>query len=137
MTDGVAPIGADEHRGRLARAQALLATSGLDAVVVGPGSSLRYFAGAEWGLSERFLGFVLRRTGDPVWIAPAFERDRAREQIHVGSDVRTWEEDESPYALVAQALPDGRCYWARRASKRRCPSRSRTGSRRRSPPRAS
>jgi Xaa-Pro dipeptidase len=103
-TDGVAPIGADEHRGRLARAQALLAAAGLDAMVVGPGSSLRYFTGAEWGLSERFLGFVLRRTGDPVWIAPAFERDRAHEQIHVGTDVRTWEEDESPYALVAQAL---------------------------------
>jgi len=106
MTDGVAPIGADEHRGRLARAQALLAGAGLDAIVVGPGSSLRYFTGAEWGLSERFLGCVLRRTGDPVWIAPAFERDRAHQQIHVGTDVRTWEEDESPYALVAQALKE-------------------------------
>ena len=107
MTDGVEPISVDEHQGRLVRAQALLAASGLDAVVVGPGSSLRYFTGAEWGLSERFLGFVLRRTGEPVWIAPAFERDRAREQIHVGSDVRTWEEDESPYAMVAQALKEG------------------------------
>ena len=37
---------------------------------------------------------------------PAFERDRAHEQIRVGTDVRTWEEDESPYALVAQALKD-------------------------------
>ena len=107
MTDAVAPIGAEEHRGRLARAQTLLAEAGLDAIVVGPGSSLRYFTGAEWDLSERFLGCVLRRTGDPVWIAPAFERDRAHEQIHVGTDVRTWEEDESPYALVAQALKDG------------------------------
>jgi Xaa-Pro dipeptidase len=107
MTEGVEPIRTDEHQGRLARAQALLATSGLDGLVVGPGSSLRYFTGAEWGLSERFLGFVLRRTGDPVWIAPAFERDRAREQIHLGSDVRTWEEDESPYAMVAQALKEG------------------------------
>ena len=106
MTDGVAPIAADEHRARLARAQALLGASGLDAVVVGPGSSLRYFTGAEWGLSERFLGFVLRRTGDPVWIAPAFERDRAREQVQVGTDLRTWEEDESPYAMVAQALKE-------------------------------
>jgi Xaa-Pro dipeptidase len=104
MIDGVAPIGVDEHRGRLARAQVLLAEAGLDAIVVGPGSSLRYFTGAEWGLSERFLGFVLRRSGDPVWIAPAFERDRAHEQIHVGTDVHTWEEDESPYAMVAQAL---------------------------------
>jgi Xaa-Pro dipeptidase len=107
LVDGVAPIGADEHRGRLAHAQALLAEAGLDAIVVGPGSSLRYFTGAEWGLSERFLGFVLRRAGDPVWVVPAFERDRALEQIHVGSDVRAWQEDESPYALVARALKEG------------------------------
>jgi Xaa-Pro dipeptidase len=78
----------------------------LDALVVGPGSSLRYFTGAEWGLSERFLGFVLGRRGDPVWVVPAFERDRALEQIQVGSDVRAWEEDRSPYALVAQALKE-------------------------------
>jgi Xaa-Pro dipeptidase len=100
------PIGVDEHRGRLARAQALLADSGLDAIVVGPGSSLRYFTGAEWGLSERFFGFVLGRRGDPVWVVPGFERDRGLEQIRVGGDVRAWQEDESPHALVARALQD-------------------------------
>jgi Xaa-Pro dipeptidase len=105
-TDGVSPIAADEHRARLARAQRLLAEGGLDAMVVGPGSSLAYFTGAEWGLSERFLGLILGRTGDPVWVAPAFERDRALEQIRLGTDVRVWQEDESPYALVARALRD-------------------------------
>jgi Xaa-Pro dipeptidase len=100
------PIGVEEHRGRLARAQALLADSGLDAIVVGPGSSLRYFTGAEWGLSERFFGFVLGRRGDPVWVVPGFERDRGLEQIKVGGDVRAWQEDESPHALVARALQD-------------------------------
>ncbi len=108
MTEGVTPIGTAEHRGRLARAQGLLAASGLDALVVGPGSSLRYFTGAEWGLSERFFGFVLGRNGDPAWIVPAFERDRALEQIRLGGDVRAWEEDDSPYASVARALKDRR-----------------------------
>jgi Xaa-Pro dipeptidase len=106
MTDGVSPITVDEHRSRLARAQTLLVESGLDALLVGPGSTLAYFSGAEWGLSERFLGVVLARTGDPVWVTPAFEKDRAIEQIHVGTDVRAWEEDESPYALVARVLKD-------------------------------
>jgi Xaa-Pro aminopeptidase len=106
MTDGVSPITPDEHRARLARAQKLLAENGLDAMVVGPGSSLAYFTGTEWGLSERFLGMVLGGTGDPVWVAPAFERDRALEQIRLGTDVRVWQEDESPYALVARALRD-------------------------------
>ena len=106
MTDGVSPIALDEHRARLARAQKLLAEAGLDAMVVGPGSSLAYFTGATWVLSERFLGIVLGRSGDPVWIAPAFEKDRALEQVHGGGDVRVWAEDESPYPLVAGALAE-------------------------------
>jgi Xaa-Pro dipeptidase len=105
-TEGVSPIAVDEHRGRLARAQRLLAEAGLDAMVIGPGSSLAYFTGAEWGLSERFLGIVLGRSGDPVWITPAFEKDRALEKVRVGTDVRAWAEDESPYLLVAQALAE-------------------------------
>jgi Xaa-Pro dipeptidase len=100
------PIGLEEHKARVARAQALLAESGLDAMVIGPGSSLRYFTGADWGLSERFFGCVIGRRGDPVWVVPAFERDRGLEQIRLGGDVRTWEEDESPHALVAKALRD-------------------------------
>jgi Xaa-Pro dipeptidase len=99
-------IGVDEHKARLARAQALLAASGLEAIVVGPGSSLRYFTGAEWGLSERFFGMALGRRGDPIWVVPAFEHDRGLEQIQIGSDVRIWQEDESPHALVAHALKD-------------------------------
>jgi Xaa-Pro dipeptidase len=106
MAEDVAAIAVDEHRARLARAQRLLAESDLDAMVVGPGSSLAYFAGAEWGLSERFLGIVLGRSGDPIWIVPSFEKDRALERIRLGTDVRTWPEDESPHALVAGALAD-------------------------------
>jgi len=74
--------------------------------VLGPGSSLTYFTGAEWWLSERFFGMVLFQAGDPVWVTPAFERDRALEQIRIGDDVRAWEEDASPWRLVAGALGD-------------------------------
>ena len=108
LTDGVAPIAVDEHRARLARAQALLPDAGLDALVLGPGSSLTYFTGVQWWLSERFFGLVLSRTGDPIWVTPAFERDRALERVRIGGDIRAWEEDASPYRLVAQALGDRR-----------------------------
>jgi Xaa-Pro dipeptidase len=106
MTDGVSEITLDERRARILRAQRLMAESGLDAVVLAGGTSLAYFTGAEWGLSERFFGLVLTREGDPAWITPAFERRRALEQIKIGADVRAWEEHESPYALVASILQD-------------------------------
>jgi len=106
MTDGVAPITTDEHRRRLARAQALMADEGLQALVLSSGTTLTYFTGAEWGESERFFGAVLTRDGDPAWITPAFELARAHEQIEIGRDVRAWEEDESPFALLAAILKD-------------------------------
>jgi Xaa-Pro dipeptidase len=106
MTDGVSPIAVDEHRARLRRAQALLAQSGLDALVLASGSSLTYFTGARWGESERLFAAVVTREGDPAWVTPAFERERALEQVRIGSDVRAWQEDESPYALVAGILRD-------------------------------
>jgi Xaa-Pro dipeptidase len=106
LTDGVQPITEAEHRSRLERARALMARHGMDALVLGPGSSLAYFTGTRWGLSERLFGLVLPRSGDLVWVTPAFERDRALERIRIGGDVRAWEEDSSPYRLVAQALED-------------------------------
>jgi Xaa-Pro dipeptidase len=106
MTDGVTPVTLEERRGRIARAQQLLAESGLDAIVTASGTTLEYFTGADWSLSERFFGMVLTRDGEPAWVAPAFEKQRAQEQIQVGSDVRVWEEHESPHALVASILKD-------------------------------
>jgi Xaa-Pro dipeptidase len=106
MTDGVAPIALDERRARVARAQQLLAQEKLDALVIASGSSLVYFTGARWGISERFFGCVLTREGEPAWVTPAFEKQRALEQIKLGGDVRAWEEHESPYALAASILKD-------------------------------
>jgi Xaa-Pro dipeptidase len=108
MTDGALPISVDERKARIARAQRLMAENGLDAIVMASGSSLHYFTGATWGLSERLFGAVLTRQGDPAWVTPAFEKLRASEQIKIGGDVRAWEEHESPYALVAGILADRR-----------------------------
>ena len=104
MTDGVSPITVGEHRARLRRAQELLVQHGLDAIVLGPGSNLTYFTGAQWGLSERYFGAVVTRRGDPAWVTPAFEALRAGEQIQIGTDVRPWQEDHSPYGLLAGIL---------------------------------
>jgi Xaa-Pro dipeptidase len=106
LTGGAEPITTEEHQARLDRARALMAEASLDALVFGPGSGLLYFTGTRWHLSERFFGMVLPRCGDPAWVTPAFERDRALERINLGKDVRAWEEDASPYALVGRILKD-------------------------------
>ena len=106
QTAGALPIPLGEHRARVVRAQRLLAQHGLDALVLGPGTSLTYFTGAAWGLSERFFGAVVVRDGDPSWVVPAFESARGAEQIRIGTDVRAWEEHQSPYALLAEVLRD-------------------------------
>lgn len=100
------PIADAEYRSRLDKAQRLLAENKLDAMFVGPGTSLKYFVDVDWWPSERTAGMILARTGDPIYITPAFEKSRAQEQIRFGHDIRTWQEDESPYAKIAQVLKE-------------------------------
>jgi Xaa-Pro dipeptidase len=104
------PITADERRGRIERARRLLTEAKLDAVLLSGGTSLVYFTNIRWGGGERLLACLIPREGEPLFVCPAFEEERLREQIERGPfdpgrvDVRTWQEDQSPYALVAEAL---------------------------------
>lgn len=102
----VVPIGNDERIARVAKAQRLMAEHGIDAVFIGAGSSLTYFTGMRWWDSERLTGVIIPRRGEPVYVTPEFERVRTLEQIKLGNDVRGWQEDEDPYALVAKVLRD-------------------------------
>jgi Xaa-Pro aminopeptidase len=112
MRDQAKPITSDERRGRIERARRLMTDQKIDALVLTGGTSLVYFSNIRWGLSERLFAMVLPVKGDPFYVAPAFEEDRAREQIELGpfaggkADVRTWHEHESPYQRVAQGLKD-------------------------------
>lgn len=106
MTDGVAPITLDERRARIAQAQRLMAEQQIGAIYLEPGSSFYYFTGIRWSNSERMFAAVIPATGEPAYICPKFEEERARELIKLGGDVRTWEEDESPYRRVAEIFHD-------------------------------
>ncbi len=102
------PISADERRARIDKAHRLMAETGLDAVLLAGGTSLVYFTGIRWGGGERLFAVVLPAKGDPFCVCPAFEEDRAREQLALGplknTEVLIWQEDESPFARVAQGL---------------------------------
>jgi Xaa-Pro dipeptidase len=106
MTGGIAPIGDDERRARIGKAQRLMAEQGIGAIVVEPTSSMYYFTGVRWWPSERTFAMVIPATGDLAWVCPGFEEARARELIRFGTDVRVWQEDESPFALIARILRD-------------------------------
>jgi Xaa-Pro dipeptidase len=103
------PISDAEREARLRKAQRLMAEHKMDAIFMGGGTSLDYFTGIRWWVSERTTGMLLPKSGDPVFITPAFERERTLEQIASGrKDVRTWQENESPYRLIAGVLAEWR-----------------------------
>jgi len=104
----VHPITAEEFHGRLLQAQKLMAerTPKYDALFFAPGTSLYYFTGIRWGISERLLALVLPRAGDPIVVVPAFEEGRMREKLQFAAEVRAWQEDESPTKIAAAALAD-------------------------------
>jgi Xaa-Pro dipeptidase len=106
MTDGIVPITIADRRARIEKAKRLMAENRIDAILLEGGSSMFYFTGVRWGLSERPFVTVIPAKGELAWVSPGFEEQRARELIKFGEDVRTWQEDESPYRLVAQILKD-------------------------------
>jgi Xaa-Pro dipeptidase len=104
----VRPITREEFNERLMHAQKLMSAPGskYDALFFAPGTSLYYFTGIRWGMSERYLGLVLPRTGTPIVIVPAFEEGRLREKLHFSAEVRIWQEDQSPTKIAVAALAD-------------------------------
>ncbi|HEY8226597.1 MAG TPA: M24 family metallopeptidase [Pyrinomonadaceae bacterium] len=106
MLDGVVPITLDERRARIEKARRLMREQRIDAIYLEPGSSMLYYTGMRWGTSERMFALVIPARGELAWVCPQFEEERARELIKIGNDVRTWEEDESPYQRVAEILRD-------------------------------
>jgi Xaa-Pro dipeptidase len=108
MTAGVVPITDDERKLRIAKAQKLMEEQRIDAIFMEGGTSSFYFVGMRWGLSERTFGVVIPAKGAIAYVCPGFEEDRARELIKpaFGDEVRTWQEDESPYQVIGNIVKD-------------------------------
>ena len=115
----VHPITPAEFSERIAHAQQLMADpksqaadatstppQKYDALFFAPGTSLYYFTGVHWGLSERLLGLVIPREGTPIMVVPGFEEGRLRERLRIPMEIHAWQEDESPTELAAKALAD-------------------------------
>jgi Xaa-Pro dipeptidase len=111
MKDQSKPITGEERISRQEQARRLMTLNHLDAILLADGTSLDYFTGISWWSSERLFAMVLPVQGAAFYVCPAFEEDRAREQIAKfgdakQADVRVWQEDENPYARLSQGLKD-------------------------------
>ncbi len=105
------PITREERQTCQERARQLMSENRLDAILLMEGTSLKYFTGIRWWGGERMFALVLPARGASFYVCPAFEEGRAREQLANAPegdhpDIRTWQEDESPYQLVGQGLKD-------------------------------
>ena len=73
MREGAAPIGDEERRQRIAKAQSLMREKGIAALYLDASTSTFYFTGLRLKGSERLHGAVVPAEGEIVYLTPAFE----------------------------------------------------------------
>jgi Xaa-Pro dipeptidase len=106
LTGNAKPITLDERLARIAKAQSLMRQQNLGALLIEPGSSLEYFTGVRWHRSERTTAALIPARGGVIVVTPAFEEPSVRETLLLGGEVRVWNEHESPFERIVQALKD-------------------------------
>ena len=108
IRERIRPITPEEFQLRIEHARRLMteAKPAFSALYLTPGTSLYYFSGIRWGVTERLLALIIPRQGLPMLVCPAFEEGRLRELLRWPIEVRAWQEDESPSALAAGWLAE-------------------------------
>jgi Xaa-Pro aminopeptidase len=94
-------------RARLDRARAAAATAGTDALLIAPGSDLRYLLGVAGGSLERLTALVLPAgEGVPALVVPKLEAPGYAQvpTAELGVEVVTWVDGEDPYRMAAGRL---------------------------------
>ncbi|GAA3798754.1 M24 family metallopeptidase [Amycolatopsis tucumanensis] len=93
-------------RARLERASAATADAGADALLIAPGSDLRYLLGEAGGSFERLTTLVVPAEGTPALVVPKLEAPgyAAVPTGDLGVEVVTWVDGEDPYGMVADRL---------------------------------
>ncbi|MEJ3744279.1 Xaa-Pro peptidase family protein [Actinomycetes bacterium KLBMP 9797] len=92
---------------RVAAAQRATAAAGLDALLITPGSDLRYLTGYHAHVLERLTCLVLPAEGEATLIVPRLERPAAEASPApaTGARIVDHEDGSDPYPLVLRALP--------------------------------
>ncbi|MCW2920104.1 MAG: peptidase [Actinomycetia bacterium] len=92
---------------RLTRVQEAAADYGLGAVLLTPGSDLRYATGYDAIQLERLTCLVVPAANDPFLVVPRLELPAAQASPAgaLGIELVPWDETDDPFALVASRLP--------------------------------
>lgn len=104
MAADAQPIQVPEFQARIAHVQQLMQAQGIAALYLDTSTNLRYFTGMVLHATERLHGAIIPARGDVTYLSPAFEEPKTRELLHLGSDIRVWEEHEDPTALVIDTM---------------------------------
>src|SRR6185503_18365193 len=109
MKNRARPFTKQERLARIEKAKRLMAAEKIDAILMNGGSSPIYFANMSFGGGERLWALLIPAKGEPFIVCPAFEEDRVREVLtdspfSPNIEIRTFQEDESPFERVAAGL---------------------------------
>jgi Xaa-Pro dipeptidase len=112
LSDQARPFTNAERQTRLERAGRLMTQAKIDAIVLANStSSSVYFADLRLYGGERLWALAIPAHGRAFLVCPAFEEGRAHDLLSSGPfagniDILTWQEDESPYALLGKGLAE-------------------------------
>lgn len=104
MAANAQPITAQERQTRLSKVQGLMQQQKIAALLVESGSTLEYFTGIHWWTSERVTAAIIPAKGQVIVVTPFFESPSIHEMLQVPAEIRPWQEDESPFELIAKSV---------------------------------
>ncbi|MGR6964196.1 M24 family metallopeptidase [Geodermatophilus sp. URMC 61] len=89
---------------RVHAARAVAAETGVDLLVVTPGSDLRYLCGYDAHAMERLTALAVPRQGEPFLVVPRLEAPMvdASPAGGLGLEVLAWDETDDPFALLGR-----------------------------------
>lgn len=81
-------------------------TQDIDALVLVPGSNMRYVSGLGFSTKLRISMLIVPHAGMPVLILPTMEVPRARQSALFPMDILGWDDDAGPLPLLQQVIGD-------------------------------
>ena len=89
---------------RVHAAREIAAETGIDLLVLTPGSDLRYLSGYHAHAMERLTALAVPRRGEPFLVVPRLEAPMvgASPAGGLGLELLAWDETDDPFALLAR-----------------------------------